>query len=180
LPDVKRSETTPTNRAGDGLGAVLGRNVGPDYLDRSNSMGEEAELRAAIKRIMNAPSRKKLIVAGPGTGKTTLFKQMLEASSGEPDRRIVLTFINNLKDDLEEELSGLALVFTLHSYCLGLLHRNAALRAKLSPKFQCYPGLASLIKEDWKFIEKSKVPHFVSEMRNLTERNHIPFYLVVS
>lgn len=140
-------------------------------------MAEEAELKAAIERVLKSRSRKKLVVAGPGTGKTSLFRRMLEAASGEPDRRLVLTFINNLKDDLEEELSGLARVFTLHSYCLGLLHRNATLRAHLSSNFRCCPGLASLVKEDWGYIEKCEAPQFVAEMRNLDEENHIPFYL---
>jgi ABC-type Mn2+/Zn2+ transport system ATPase subunit len=51
---------------------------------------EETELKAAIKAVLNSPSRKKLVIAGPGTGKTTLFKQMLELATGEPDRRSVL------------------------------------------------------------------------------------------
>ena len=138
---------------------------------------EEAELKSAIEAVLNSPSRKKLVIAGPGTGKTTLFKQMLELAIGEPDRRIVLTFINNLKDDLEDDLAGLAEVFTLHSYCLGLLHREAALRVSLSPNFRCCPGLASLIAQDWELIEESEAPQFVGEMRNLAEENHIPFYL---
>lgn len=138
---------------------------------------DEAELNAAIEAVLSSPSRKKLVIAGPGTGKTTLFKQMLELASGEPDRRIVLTFINNLKDDLADDLAGLAQVFTLHSFCLGLLHRDAALRGSLSPDFRCCPGLASLIAQDWKLIEGSEAPQFVGDMRSLAVENHIPFYL---
>lgn len=138
---------------------------------------EEAELRAAIEAVLQSPSRKKLVIAGPGTGKTTLFKQMLELASGEPDQCIVLTFINNLKDDMEKDLEGLAQVFTLHSYCLGLLHRNPALRGSLSPDFRCCPGLASLIADDWALINSSEAPQFVGEMRSLAEENHLQFYL---
>lgn len=138
---------------------------------------EEAELKAAIETVLRSPYRKKLVIAGPGTGKTTLFKQMLELASGESNRRIVLTFINNLKDDLEDDLAGLANVFTLHSYCLGLLYRYAPLRGSLSPDFRCCPGLASLIAKDWEFIEGSEAPQFVGEMRSLSEESHIPFYL---
>ena len=144
--------------------------------DRSMS-AEEAELKSAIERILSSPSRKKLVIAGPGTGKTTLFRQMLELDSGEPNRRIVLTFINNLRDDLEADLAGLAKVFTLHSYCLGLLHRDAALRAPLSSGFRCCPGLASLIAQDWEFTQKCEAPQFVGEMRRLVKENNIPFYL---
>jgi len=138
---------------------------------------EEAEFRAAIEAVLSSPSDKKLVIAGPGTGKTTLFKQLLELAPGEPDQRIVLTFINNLKDDLEDDLGGLAQVFTLHSYCLGLLHRDPALRDSLSPDFRCCPGLASLIAEDWELITRSDAPHFVADMRALSEENQIPFYL---
>lgn len=138
---------------------------------------EEAELSDAIEAVLSSPSDKKLVIAGPGTGKTMLFKQVLELAPGEPDQRIVLTFINNLKDDLEEDLGGLAQVFTLHSYCLGLLHRDSALRGSLSPDFRCCPGLASVIAEDWELITQSDAPQFVGEMRALSEENQISFYL---
>jgi superfamily I DNA/RNA helicase len=68
---------------------------------------EEAELKAAIESVLKSSSPKKLIIAGPGTGKTTLFKNLLELETGDPDRRIILTFINNLKDNLEEVIVGL-------------------------------------------------------------------------
>ena len=138
---------------------------------------EEVELNTAIEAILTSDSSKKLVVAGPGTGKTTLFKKILEVAPGESKKRIVLTFINNLKDDLEKDLSDLAKIFTLHSYCLGLLYREVTLQGPLSPNFRCCPGLASLIAEDWELIEGSEAPHFVGEMRNLAEENHIPFYL---
>lgn len=138
---------------------------------------EEAELNAAIEAVLRSPSLKKLVIAGPGTGKTTLFQHLLELETGNPNRRIVLTFVNNLKDDLEEDLADLAKVFTLHSYCLGLLYQDSMLRSRLSSSFRCCPGLASIIARDWELIEASEAPLFVGEMRNLTENNHIPFYL---
>jgi len=138
---------------------------------------EEAELKAAFDAILLSTARKKLIVAGPGTGKTTLFKEILRRATGEPDHRIVLTFINNLKNDLERDLANLAKVHTLHSFCLGLLYREAALRTGLTPDFICCPGLASLIAHDWEIINGSESPRFVGEMRELSEDNHIPFYL---
>lgn len=139
--------------------------------------GEEAELRAAIARVIESPSRKKLVVAGPGTGKTTLFRLMLEELKGDSDRRLVLTFINNLRKDLEKDLSEFARVYTLHSYCLGLLYSNPSLRSGLSSTFRCFPGLGSLIRADWVHIEESQAPHFIREMRGLAESSHIKFYL---
>ena len=80
---------------------------------------EEAELQEAVRRIVESKSIKKLIVAGPGAGKTTLFKELLKVNSGGRDDRLVLTFINTLKSDLEAQLSDSAKVFTLHGYCFG-------------------------------------------------------------
>lgn len=142
------------------------------------SMSQEViEHKMAVEAILKSDSPKKLVVAGPGTGKTALFRSMLEIASGEPDERIVLTFINNLRDDLEKELGDLAKVFTLHSYCLGLLYREETLRDPLSSDFRCLPRLASVIADDWRLIEGSNVPKFVGEMRSLADENHIPFYL---
>lgn len=138
---------------------------------------EEAELGAAIDAVLSSPSNKKLVIAGPGTGKTTLFKRLLELTPGDPNKRIVLTFINNLKDELENDLGGLAQVFTLHAYCLRLLHCDPALRGTLSPDFRCFPGLASVIAEDWEVITRGDAPKFVGEMRALSNENKIQSYL---
>lgn len=138
---------------------------------------EQAELQAVIDRILASSSRKRLVVAGPGTGKTRLFKRILEAAHGSPDRFLVLTFNRGLEEDLEADLGSIAKVRTLHSYCQGLLHRDQALRGRLSSNFKCLPGFATLVKDDWKFIKKAKAPQFVREMCNLDEDNHIPFYL---
>ena len=137
---------------------------------------EEAELREAIERVLKSKSPKKLIVAGPGAGKTTLFKALLKASRGEVDDRLVLTFINSLKSDLEAQLSDLAKVFTLHGYCLGVLYSKEKLRNGLSSKFRCQPGLASIIRSDWKIIHQSEAPHFVLQMRNLEKTKDLDFY----
>lgn len=126
-----------------------------------------AELREAVDRVLESPSRKKLVVAGPGAGKTTLFKGLLEGADGEPTDRLVLTFINALKGDLDRNLGDLSQVFTLHGYCQHLLRRYATLRDGLTANFRCYPGLVSLIKADWQWLQRSDAPKFVELMRHL-------------
>jgi superfamily I DNA/RNA helicase len=138
---------------------------------------EEAELQKAIERVVSSKGAKKLIVAGPGAGKTTLFKTLLKATSGRSTDHLVLTFINSLKDDLETQLSEYAKVFTLHGYCFGLLHRKEKLREGLSPEFRCQPGLASLIRSDWTHIQQTEAPHFVRQMRELQTTDDLKFYL---
>jgi superfamily I DNA/RNA helicase len=141
---------------------------------------EEAGLQKVIERVVSSKSAKKLIVAGPGAGKTALFKTLLKATAGSSTDRLVLTFINSLKDDLETQLSEYAKVFTLHGYCFGLLHRKEKLRDGLSPEFRCQPGLASLIRTDWTHIQRSEAPHSVRQMRELQATDDLKFYLARS
>ena len=138
---------------------------------------DEEELELCIKRVLDSSSQRKLVVAGPGTGKTTLFKELLKRCSGEPDNRLVLTFINSLREDLDVSLTGLARVRTLHAYCMGLLHNKTELRSGLTPTFRCLPGLAHLIGKDWEYIEGGDAPKFVSQMRKLAHGTDIDFYL---
>lgn len=121
-----------------------------------------AELKKAVDQVLASKARKKLVVAGPGAGKTTLFRKLLDSTAGTVDQRLVLTFINNLKTDLEGSLGDAARVFTLHGYCQHLLHQHTGLRNGLSTDFRCYPGLVSLIKKDWMWLQESKAPEFVS------------------
>jgi superfamily I DNA/RNA helicase len=136
----------------------------------------EDVLAAATTKILESDSRKKLIVAGPGAGKTTIFKRLLEGSQGNNNSRLVLTFINNLKNSLEEDLSDLASIFTLHGYCQSLLHEFAPLRDGLTEDFRCLPKLASLIKHDWEYLHGEPSPQFVGMMRDLTIGAEWDFY----
>ncbi|MGH7381734.1 MAG: UvrD-helicase domain-containing protein [Candidatus Methylomirabilales bacterium] len=137
----------------------------------------EKELQEALERILKSSSRKKLVVAGPGTGKTHLFKTLLEPVPEDPQRRLVLTFINNLKLDLEQNLAGLASVFTLHGYCQSLLRRQSRLRMGLTRDFRCLPRMASIVKTDWEYIRGGEAPPFVDLMRNLENDDRTQFYL---
>ena len=140
-------------------------------------MDEAVELEEAISRILSSRNPKKLVVAGPGTGKTSLFKRILKEAHGGSGRFLVLTFINGLQQDLHADLGEWAEVFTLHSFCMSILRRHAELRGGLSAKFRCCPGLASLIKEDWECIRRSEPPKFVEQIRNRIAPNELGFYL---
>jgi hypothetical protein len=137
----------------------------------------EEELKNAVDRVISSASRKKLVVAGPGTGKTTLFRKLLESSKGEKSDRLVLTFLNGLKKELEEKLSDLGEVFTFHGYCHMLLRRHEELREGLTKDFRYLPGLASLIKVDWEFVHRVRAPHLVGLMRDLQDGDETTFYL---
>jgi superfamily I DNA/RNA helicase len=129
---------------------------------------EELELDAAVALVLESNCQKKLVVAGPGAGKITLFLKLLEGAPGGPDNRLVLTFINNLKEDLERSLDEVASVYTLHGYCQRLLRLHAELRDGMTADFQCYPELTSLIKKDWWWLNETEPPRFVDRMRTLS------------
>ncbi len=75
---------------------------------------------ALTEAIINSDACKKLIVAGPGTGKSYLFQQICKRSAGEGEAKILaLSFINELVDDLSRDLNTLAEVKTLHSFALS-------------------------------------------------------------
>lgn len=137
----------------------------------------EARLRAVLEAIASSGSPRKLIVAGPGTGKTTMFGQVLERREGSINQKLVLTFINNLKAELDEKLGKLARVFTFHGYCHYLLRRSPRLRTGLTERFRYFPPLASLIKTDWEQARDGSPPQFVGFMRRLESGREIGFYM---
>src|ERR1700722_14949739 len=71
-----------------------------------------AERQKSVARILASKSPKRVVVAGPGTGKTHLFKKVLEGKRSA----LTLSFINALIDDLALDLYGASEVRTLHSY----------------------------------------------------------------
>ena len=75
--------------------------------------------------ILNSIAPKKLIVAGPGTGKSFLFQQICKRKLDEGKSKILaLSFINELVDDLSKDLYQLADVKTLHSFALSKIPRD--------------------------------------------------------
>lgn len=116
----------------------------------------DGEMAAARQRFLDdlvrSDSALKLIVAGPGTGKTYSFRAVLSVS---PEQRLVLTFINNLVRDLEEKLGDLAEVRTFHRFCRRLLHTNVP--HGLSAGFDYFPALAGILASDASVLLDSKV-----------------------
>jgi hypothetical protein len=101
--------------------------------------------------ILKSPSKKKLVIAGPGTGKTYLFKSLLgkaSRDSGKPG--LVLTFIKNLVGDLKTELEGLAHVSTFHAYCKSILHTFK------NGRFEYYPHILEVIAKDFDILGQRK------------------------
>jgi superfamily I DNA/RNA helicase len=110
-----------------------------------------ADRERRTKLIVESRAPKKLISAGPGTGKTTTFKRALAVCGG---RGLALTFINSLVEDLEDKLADVADVFTFHGFCKYLLHRINV--PGLTKGFEYYPPLFVLLSEDLKITGPSQ------------------------
>ena len=141
----------------------------------------QRELQAAIDLVVQSNHPKKIVVAGPGAGKTSLFKTLLSKSK-EADKdasHLVVTFISALAEELRHDLLGLADVFTFHAHCKQLLHRNPYLREGLSENFRVFPKLPSLAKSDWSILHAGDQmpPHFVKLMRQAVDDIATRFFL---
>ena len=120
-----------------------------------------------VQKVLASLSAKKVVVAGPGTGKTYLFKRVLESKG----KSLTLTFVNSLVDDLSLDLYGLSEVKTLHGFARGLL-RLIWNKANIN----VFPGLSHLIAEDLRLLTGEKV-NFNKIFHTRDDRNkHIEFY----
>ena len=88
------------------------------------------ERQRHVDAVIGAAARKRLVVAGPGTGKTYLFKAVLEGKANT----LTLTFVNALVEDLSLELFGLSDVRTLHGFARAQLERATRKRVAVFPK----------------------------------------------
>lgn len=121
--------------------------------------------------IVQSTAKNKIIVAGPGTGKTTTFRKLLETKNGD---KLALTFINSLAFDLQKGLGELAESYTFHGYCKKLLHKISV--AGIDTNFHYYPKLPILIKTDADLVEID-LDKFDEAFQTLTEDDRIGFYL---
>jgi len=81
---------------------------------------QKLERRQLLTRILEDSSRKKLIVAGAGTGKTFIFREVLKQKAN--GKNLALTFIRKLVDEIHPMLQEYAEVKTFHAYCKKILH----------------------------------------------------------
>lgn len=116
-------------------------------------ISQKEERGKILQSILDSKEKKKIIVAGAGTGKTFTFTKILELN---PDgANIAMTFIRLLRNDMAESLGEFAEVRTFHEFCKKILHENRG-------GFFLYPKLTTIIKEDSK--------HFDVDCKNFDEK----------
>jgi superfamily I DNA/RNA helicase len=113
-----------------------------DYQELSDD--EMVEARAdALATILADDSPRKLVVAGPGTGKTHAFKELFGARDGS---KLALTFLTSLVRDLDKELGAVADVYSFHGFA-HLLLRTIAVTG-VSKGVDYYPALELIYEHD--------------------------------
>jgi superfamily I DNA/RNA helicase len=126
----------------------------------------KGERQKHVDAVLASAARHKIVVAGPGTGKTHLFKAALKGKQ----KPLTLTFINALVEDLALELCGISDVKTLHSFAKSILDGGGGARTKI------YPRLSTVIKEDAKLLLEKDI-NFDRLFYNRDDDNeHIKFY----
>ncbi len=96
------------------------------------------ERQKHVDAVVAATTRNKIVVAGPGTGKTYLFRQVLDGKNNT----LTLTFVNALVEDLSLELYGLSEVRTLHGFARQQLKKATQKTVNIFPK------LSVVIRQD--------------------------------
>jgi superfamily I DNA/RNA helicase len=129
---------------------------------------QKAERDRCLQVVLQSKSKKKIIVAGPGTGKTFTFGKVLELK--RDGNNIAMTFIRKLADDMNSSLGELAEVKTFHAYCKKVLHEQ-------NGRVDLVPCLSQVIGKDAEVLDEN-VSDFDEKFQELKEDSpDIAFYL---
>ncbi|MDR1197296.1 MAG: AAA family ATPase [Candidatus Nomurabacteria bacterium] len=113
-----------------------------------------------------ANSEKSMIVglAGPGTGKSTTFKHLIDSDHYKGKKILILSFIRNLVGDLANDFREYkkVKVATLHSFALGEFKRITA-----SKSVDLIEDLDDIISEDYGIIKNAEIS-YTDKICNLT------------
>ncbi len=99
----------------------------------------------ALNAILDDPATHKVVVAGPGTGKTHTYKELLSRIEGPA---LAITFLTVLVKDLEESIGEMATVRSFHGFCKSILYSDAI--PGLSHRLHFYPAMNHIFEEDLK------------------------------
>jgi len=133
-------------------------------MDKYEKFKQESDL--IIKRVLDSDSVKKIIIAGPGTGKSFLFQEICRENIKKGKKKnLALSFINELVDDLSKDLYELAEVRTLHSFALSKMKDS-----------KMFFDLGKVIGEDYKIINDKDVDFNEILSKLVNDKKLLDFY----
>lgn len=125
---------------------------------RSRSRVDAPVLDDAQRRVVEHRGGPLLVLAGPGTGKTTTLVEAIadrvERDGLDPSRLLALTFGRRAAIELRDRIAARLdrtirepLARTFHSYAFGLLRREAVLRGRPAPRLMSGPEQDLVIRD---------------------------------
>lgn len=126
-----------------------------------------AERADCLRKILSSTSTKKMIVAGPGAGKTFTFSKLFEQPIGGP--KLAMTFIRKLTEDMQESFGGSVEVKTFHAFCKKHLH-------EIYGKYDIRPHLSPVIRKDAELLGNGLFD-FDHKFERLEEGAETAFYI---
>src|SRR5712691_339869 len=129
---------------------------------------QRQERQHCLEAILGSKAKRKLIVAGAGTGKTVAFGKLLAQRAGK--NNLALTFIRKLVDEMASALGETAEVKTFHAYCKKILHERHG-------SIELAPLLSMIVKKDAELLGMA-LGDFDTKIRMLKEDSpEVAFYL---
>lgn len=114
-----------------------------------------------VNKIKESVHPRRVVVAGPGTGKSFLFSELIKKKRAEGKTNfLAITFIGKLGDNLADDLCGLATTMTLHGFARDFVLKNYR-------KYLYYPRIKDIIGED---LEMRGIKEFEIGDKNYAER----------
>src|SRR5437868_6311371 len=153
-PGKRRAPERQTARMSEvsaGIRYEMDRQLPAYRLVRSPGRADEAPtLDAAQRAVVDHAGGPLLVLAGPGTGKTTTIVETvadrITTRGIDPERVLVLTFSRKAAGELRERITGrlrrttrTPLALTFHSYAYALLRREAVLAGQPPPRLLTGP-----------------------------------------
>lgn len=124
----------------------------------------EAERAASLNAILSSDAPRKLIVAGPGTGKTHTYRTLLKQINGNS---LAITFLLSLVADLQESLSEFSDVQSFHGLAKKLLHSLCI--DGITPAVHYFPAIDQIYATDLSIIDRpTSVQEISTALLNLS------------
>ncbi len=126
-------------------------------------MDYKTERDSDVEKIKGSRHPRKVVVAGPGTGKSHLFSELIKEKKKEGKANfLAITFVGKLCDALADDLCGMAETVTLHSFARKLVLESA------SREWVYYADIFDVIKED---LAKEGVKSFTVGDKNYLKKS---------
>lgn len=150
------------------------RLVRPGGMGRGSAPVLDEHQRAVVEH----PGGPLLVLAGPGTGKTTTIVESVahrvERRGVDPERILVLTFSRKAAGELRDRITArmrrttkTPLALTFHSYAYALLRRRAVLDDDVPPRLLTGPEQLLEVRRLLHGELEEGAPHWPADMREL-------------